>query len=186
MTLDSNELFESLQSKKTDVVVTNTYSDQGLLEFYRELERIQNQLLEKGKRTKRVLVIIDDFITDPRVSKRTGNASAIDTILTTFRHAGCSLIVTSQKWTAGTMNLRAINPTNVIVTGLTNKDLEIFSQEHASDMVGPEQLEILYKTIRKKGFGNFLTIDRRSPPEKRYGINFNPITFESDSDSDSD
>lgn len=184
MTLDSNSLFESLHSKKTEVVVTNSYSNEGLLEFYKEFERLNNDLRDHGKKTKRALVIIDDFITDPMVSKRGGKASAIDTIITTFRHAGVSLMVTSQKWTAGSMNLRAINPTNIIVTGLTNKDLEIFCQEHSSEYVSDRDLENLYKTIRKRGFGNFLTIDRRAPPKLRYGLNFKPIIFDYDESSD--
>jgi hypothetical protein len=183
MTKDSNELFECANSKKTKVYILNEFHEKDLSNFYIELERKQNLLRDSGEKLKNVLIIIDDFISDPRLISKT-KPNVLDKIITTYRHANVSMICVSQSYKFFSPNIRRINLTHLVICGVNPTELEDISEEHSSEIVDRDTFKNIYKQIRKMGWGNFMVVDYKKPLENRYCHNFRPIKIDYETDSD--
>jgi hypothetical protein len=183
MTQDSNVLFEEAATKKTKVYVLNEFKESDLKDFYEKLEAKQNRLRDEGERLKNVLIIIDDFISDPRLISKT-KPNILDKIITTYRHANVSLICVSQSYKFFSPNIRRINLTHLVVCGVNPTELDEVASEHSSEIVDPELFKDIYRGIRRKGWGNFLVVDYKKTHLDRYCHNFRPIKLEIEDDSD--
>lgn len=140
------------------LIIQQTTSNDELNELIHELEH--NEALV-GKRT---LIVLDDMITDTLL-KNSVSMNAIDTLFVRGRHFKCSVIISTQKYTALKQNLRMINTTNVFLfNGIPNSNLSLIAKELSGSYEDDEFIQI-YKEHTKERY-SFIVVNLKNSKDK--------------------
>lgn len=179
-TSDSHEVFKKFDDEKTDVVINSKFNDLEFSSFIKDLDEDQRKIREKidehiskdekipkGLRPVRVLVILDDAITDPTLIQKV-RPNSFDTAVINRRHMGLNIIITCQNYLQASPNLRANNPSHFILMKANERDLKKISEEHNGGQIMPQTFMNLYKGIKDVEPYGYLMVDYKADPDKRF------------------
>ena len=146
-----NYLNKTISVKKDEPPLYYDTNDQESLE---KIIHVQKQITEhvkakkESKRLFNILIVIDDFADDPKMSK---SSTLLHALFTRGRHSGISTIVSTQKFCC-IANIIRVNATELFVFRLRNfRDLETFIEE-VSALIDKRSLMEIYNLATKEPY----------------------------------
>jgi len=173
--MDTNEQFESFNTKKTEVKAINDFNDSEFQKFISEVEKINMQRKEDKRKLMNVAVIFDDPVSIPGLKMGTAQRpSAIDRLCTTCRHFNISLFYLIQRYRLMNMVMRGTNLTHLVLLGIKPKELDQIAEEHSYELVDNDEFKEIYNDIRNEGDNNFMVVNYKVGKINRMQQNFVP------------
>jgi len=164
-TIDSKSTWEKVNQRT--VLFLNSFDDEAMMEYIKDLEKVQEERKEKGKFPLRVCLLLDDIVFEGFNRNRVGT---LEKLLMTCRHYNISVILLLQhtKMISAAMRNQIYH---WIVFRLTAVDLEKFAVEH-SNLLNQKQFIEMYNDIQMKGKHEFLIVDYKKDVTNRFSHRF--------------
>ena len=164
-TIDSKSTWEKVNQRT--VLFLNSFDDEAMMEYIKDLEKVQEERKEKGKFPLRVCLLLDDIVFEGFNRNRVGT---LEKLLMTCRHYNISVILLLQhtKMISAAMRNQIFH---WIVFRLTAVDLEKFAVEH-SNLLNQKQFIEMYNDIQLKGKHEFLIVDYKKDVANRFSHRF--------------
>lgn len=173
---DSDFVWESFQTKKTDVQIFNKFDNQELLDIIENLDEEQQsrrRMSPEKRKLLNVLFIFDDMIYSGICSSY--KTSALDELVINRRHLNATIMITSQSYKALNQNIRTNNVSQMIVMRANVKDLENIAQEHNAGVCGIPEFVEMYNTCKDYGNYEYFVVDYRKPQDKMFSRGFKNV-----------
>jgi hypothetical protein len=161
----SNTMADSvkrLHGKMYDTLLNDSGQDRIAL-----LLEHQKKLKEAGKKLLPVLIILDDFITDPSFNKRRGTLTKL---FTQGRHYNVSIVITSQSFKLLPSAIRKLAHYFILFSTANSKEKKSICEELNTFLPEREFTELFEKATSKRF--DFLFIDGK---KDRYLQNFDAV-----------
>ncbi|MBH1980655.1 hypothetical protein I8H89_04000 [Candidatus Saccharibacteria bacterium] len=171
-TKDSAKHWESLPQKA--VCVLHDWNPTAFHAYLDKLEADQEERKAKGKRPLNVCIAFDDMIATGIDKSSGGRRSPLEHLILVCRHLNVSIIILTQDSKTGMTPAMRNNCMYHIMYRVQKNDLEKIAVEHANSLTIPE-FERMYYSIMDKGSHEFLMINYKAPPEKRFRHGFTSI-----------
>jgi hypothetical protein len=171
-TMDSKEHWEKLPHK--NVAVLHTWDSREFDEYIKQLEIDQEKRKEKGKRMLNVCILFDDMASEGLQKHSAGKHSALERLMLICRHLNCSVIILTQDSKICMNPAMRNNCFYHILYRVQRNDIEKISKEHCGDLT-PEQFIRMYYSVIDSAPYQFLLIDYKAPPEKRFKQGFTKV-----------
>jgi GTPase SAR1 family protein len=168
--MDDCEELETLveaRGLKEKIVIVQTFSNELVKDLF--------QTIERDPRHPRALIIADDQLANG-ISSR-GTTNVIDELFQRGRHAGISVMISTQKYRSLNNNIRLLNVTNLTVFSSTNKvDIDAIADEHSGILDKKAMLAVMKNHLMGKY--DFVTFDyNESPMNRLKDSNFKQISL---------
>ena len=164
-TIDSKATWEKINQRT--VLFLNAFDDDAMMEYIKDLEKVQEERKEKGKFPLRVCLLLDDIVFEGFNRNRVGT---LEKLLMVTRHYNITVILLLQH----TKMISAAMRNQIfywIVFRLTAVDLEKFAVEH-SNLLNQKQFINMYNDVQMKGKHEFLIVDYKKPIQDRFSHRF--------------
>ena len=164
-TIDSKATWEKVNQRT--VLFLNAFDDDAMMEYIKDLEKVQEERKEKGKFPLRVCLLLDDIVFEGFNRNRVGT---LEKLLMVTRHYNITVILLLHH----TKMISAAMRNQIfywIVFRLTAVDLEKFAVEH-SNLLNQKQFIEMYNDIQKKGKHEFLIVDYKKDMMNRFSHRF--------------
>lgn len=160
---DSRDAFESVPQKR--VLFLTDYDDEAFSEYVEKLKEHQLERMESGKPPLNIFIGMDDIVFSQSISSR-GKPSMAERLMLICRHElNASVIICVQH--SKQVNPAMRNNTLLhILTRLQRNDLQKVAQEHCNHMTEKEFMAMYYDVMSEPY--QFLVVDYRAPPDKRF------------------
>jgi hypothetical protein len=164
-TIDSKKAWENVNQRL--VLFLDNFDDEAMMDYIKDLEKVQEERKEKNKFPLRVCLLLDDIVFEGFNRNRVGT---LEKLLMTCRHYNISVILLLQhtKMISSAMRNQIFH---WIVFRLTAVDLEKFAIEH-SNLLNQKQFIEMYNDIQKKGKHEFLIVDYKKDVFNRFSHRF--------------
>ena len=164
-TIDSKATWEKVNQRT--VLFLNAFDDDAMMEYIKDLEKVQEERKEKGKFPLRVCLLLDDIVFEGFNRNRVGT---LEKLLMVTRHYNITVVLLLQhtKMISAAMRNQIFH---WIVFRLTAVDLEKFAVEH-SNLLNQKQFIEMYNDIQKKGKHEFLIVDYKKDMMNRFSHRF--------------
>jgi hypothetical protein len=162
-TVDSSDTWEKLRQRK--VVVLNSYNDESLKEYYKDLEKEQKERREKGLKELRVCLVFDDMICD-NISKLS-KPTALDKLILTSRHLNATVFILAQKFKGFLSPSIRKNCHHIILYKMPKTELLAIGDELGDGFDTPQNFAEFTMNIIGQPY-KYIRIDTRNPPAMRY------------------
>jgi len=164
-TIDSKKTWENVNQRT--VLFLNSFDDEAMMEYIKDLEKVQEERKEKGKFPLRCCLLLDDIVFEGFNRNRVGT---LEKLLMTCRHYNISVILLLQhtKMISAAMRNQIFH---WIVFRLTAVDLEKLAVEH-SNLLNQKQFIEMYNDIQMKGKHEFLIVDYKKDAADRFSYRF--------------
>jgi hypothetical protein len=164
-TIDSKATWEKVNQRT--VLFLNAFDDEAMMEYIKDLEKMQEERKEKGKFPLRVCILLDDIVFEGFNRNRVGT---LEKLLMVTRHYNITVILLLQhtKMISAAMRNQIFH---WIVFRLTAVDLEKFAVEH-SNLLNQKQFIEMYNDIQLKGKHEFLIVDYKKDVANRFSHRF--------------
>ena len=167
--IDTNDGWMTLNSKKTTVDVVNEFNPDELKNWYEQVIVQQNKRREKGERLFLYLIIFDDFVSDTRISNK-NKPSIVDRLYQNGRHENISIVMLTQKYRMINPNQRANNTHSIIVMPTVNKtEIEAIASEH-SGMYDEKDVIKFFNICANNKVP--LTINKKKIPKEQFWLGY--------------
>jgi hypothetical protein len=171
-TLDSKEYWEKLPHK--NVVVIHQWNPTEFYDYTRQLEIDQEKRKEDGKRMLNVCMVFDDMASEGLSKKSGGAHSPLERLMLICRHLNCSVIIATQDSKICMNPAMRNNCFYHVLYRVQKNDIEKIAKEHAGDLTVPEFLRLYYSIMNSAPY-QFMIIDYKATPEKRFRHGFKKI-----------
>jgi hypothetical protein len=134
------------------------------------MQDIFDEQEEPDNKTRRVLIVVDDFMNE------VANSKAMQAIFTKGRARNISIILINQSYKSVHPKIRS-NCTHLMFFGTNENEIRKIWEEHASTMSLP-QFQAIFNVATKPTASDprpFLTIDYRNDPKRKYRRNLDSI-----------
>jgi len=164
-TIDSKKTWENVNQRL--VLFLDNFDDEAMMDYIKELEKVQEERKEKGKFPLRVCLLLDDIVFEGFNRNRVGT---LEKLLMTCRHYNITVILLLQH----TKMISAAMRNQIflwVVFRLTAVDLDKFAEEH-SNLLTQKEFKEMYNDIQKKGKHQFLILDYKKDIYDRFSNKF--------------
>jgi len=164
-TIDSKKTWENVNQRL--VLFLDNFDDEAMMDYIKELEKVQEERKEKGKFPLRVCLLLDDIVFEGFNRNRVGT---LEKLLMTCRHYNITVILLLQhtKMISAAMRNQIFH---WVVFRLTAVDLDKFAEEH-SNLLTQKEFKEMYNDIQKKGKHQFLILDYKKDIYDRFSNKF--------------
>ena len=164
-TIDSKDTWEKVNQRL--VLFLDNFDDVAMMEYIKDLEKVQEERKAKGKFPLRCCLLLDDIVFEGFNRNRVGT---LEKLLMTCRHYNISVILLLQHTKMISSAMR--NQIFIFaVFRLTAVDLEKFSAEH-SNLLTQKQFIEMYNDIQKKGKYEYLLVNYKKDVFNRFSHRF--------------
>lgn len=176
---DSDEVWESFEKIKvkkvkgqkkevpiTVVQIFNDYDNDQLKKLIDNINEVQKERKEEGKRPLNILFVFDDMAYSG-ITKKASAPSSLDQLIINRRHYNASLIITSQTYKALSQNARSNNLTHLMLMRANKTDLELIAEDHCGEIEVVDFINA-YKHVKKNGKYDFFLVDYADDIENRF------------------
>ena len=169
---DCQELGELIKERKLSEKIVV------LQKFDNDLAKQVLDSVERDPKHPKVLIVYDDQLANG-VSSR-GTTNVVDELFQRGRHAGISVMISTQKYKSLNNNIRLLNVTHLTAFSSTNKvDRDAIAEEHGGLLDKKKMLEVMNHFLA--GRYDFLTWDyNEAPADRLKNSRFQIINFVSD------
>jgi hypothetical protein len=161
--IDGQKTWENINQRL--VLFLNDFDDEAMMDYFKDLEKTQEERKAKGKFPLRVCVLLDDIIFHNK-----NRIGTLEKLLMVCRHWGVTVCLLLQH----TKMISAAMRNQIyfwIVFRLTAVDLEKFAEEH-SNLLTKDEFKEMYNDIQKKGKHEFLIVDYKKDMMNRFSHRF--------------
>jgi hypothetical protein len=153
-----------------DTNIWREYDEMALELWYNRISDQFERDVAEEKTPKHTLLVLDDCSFDGSLKAKMNGV--LTRIACNGRHILISLICTSQKYSSVSTTIRE-NATGVIMFECSNKQLELFSEDHCN--INKKRFEQMFRdTTREKH--TFMVVNYSNSPDKRFqDSSFQPI-----------
>jgi hypothetical protein len=164
-TIDSKKTWENVNQRL--VLFLDNFDDEAMMDYIKDLEKVQEERKEKGKFPLRVCLLLDDIVFEGFNRNRVGT---LEKLLMTCRHYNITVILLLQhtKMISAAMRNQIFH---WVVFRLTAVDLDKFAEEH-SNLLTQKEFKEMYNDIQKKGKHEFLVVDYKKDMNNRFSHRF--------------
>lgn len=165
-TKDSNEAWQSLESKKTEVILKNKFN---MVDFKKVIETIGNSNDELRKKKKKRINVL--FVFDDMASKDILHPQRRDSVLEALlnrRHINVSFIFASQRYKLLPQDWRTTNINALLICSISPLELDMVANEQQTTDTPPEMIKEFYKMTKAEDQFRPFIIDLTKPPDKRF------------------
>lgn len=167
-TKDSNHAWEGMHQRK--VVVFNEWDEEAFEGYFKDLEEENERRREEKLPELRSVVIFDDMIADG-ISKR-GRSTSLEKCLLNTRHYNLSIILLSQSIKLLSRTMR-INIMYYAVFKVNRSELIRIAEDN-SGLLTEDEFLTMASDVLKTPY-NYLIIDNRAPPARRFRSSLNDV-----------
>ena len=167
---DSDDVWRGLEGEKRPVVeVYNDFDDEKLGVIIKEIEEVQDEQREMGKRPINVLMVFDDCLYSGVIKR---GATNFNQLVINRRHWNISIIFTAQNYKGLDPSLRVNNVNALCVCGLNDREVKMIGEEHNGGLCSEEAMAGMYNSVKEADPFGFLVINYQKPREERFSMNF--------------
>lgn len=164
-TIDSKDTWENVNQRL--VLFLNDFDDEAMMDYVKELEKVQEERKAKGKFPLRVCLLLDDVVFEGFNRNRVGTLERLIMVTRHYNITICLLLQHTKMISAAMRNQIFY----WIVFRLTAVDLEKFAVEH-SNLLTKDEFKEMYNDIQKKGKHEFLIVDYKKDMFNRFSHRF--------------
>lgn len=171
-TKDSAQHWEKIPQKA--VCVLHEWNPAAFHDYLQKLEADQEARKAKGKRPLNVCIAFDDMIANGIDKHHGSKRSPLEHLILVCRHLNVSIIVLTQDSKTGMTPAMRNNCMFHVVYRVQKNDLAKIAEEHSNSLTTAE-FERMYHGIMEKGPHEWLMVDYKAPPEKRFRHGFTKV-----------
>jgi hypothetical protein len=171
-TMDSAQYWEKLPHK--NVVVLHEWNPQEFYDYTKQLEEDQEKRKEKGKRMLNVCILFDDMAAESISKRIAGRNSPLERLMLICRHLNCSVIILTQDSKICMGPAMRNNCFFHVLYRVQRNDIEKIAKEHCGDL-SPEEFIRMYYKVMDSGPYQFMIIDYKDKPERRFKQGFTKV-----------
>ena len=171
-TLDSKHHWEKLPYK--NVVVLNEWNPEEFDKYITQLETDQEERKEEGKRMLNVMILFDDMAAQGLAKTHAGKNSPLEHLMLVCRHLNVSVAILTQDSKICMKPAMRNNCFFHVLYRVQRNDIEKIAKEHSGDMTPEEFIRLYYRVMDLKPY-NFLIIDYKAKPSKRFRMGFTKV-----------
>ena len=164
-TIDSKDTWENVNQRL--VLFLNDFDDEAMMDYVKDLEKVQEERKAKGKFPLRVCLLLDDVVFEGFNRNRVGTLEKLIMVTRHYNITICLLLQHTKMISAAMRNQIFY----WIVFRLTAVDLEKFAVEH-SNLLTKDEFKEMYNDIQKKGKHEFLIVDYKKDMFNRFSHRF--------------
>ena len=164
-TIDSKDTWENVNQRL--VLFLNDFDDEAMMDYIKDLEKVQEERKAKGKFPLRICLLLDDVVFEGFSRNRVGTLEKLIMVTRHYNITICLLLQHTKMISAAMRN----QIFHWIVFRLTAVDLEKFAVEH-SNLLTKDEFKEMYNDIQKKGKHEFLIVDYKKDMFNRFSHRF--------------
>jgi len=172
--LDSNKVWLDTSTEDNEVEVVNEWDEAKFKDWLKKLESDQMKLLEDGKQTQKVCLILDDAVTKGINSPY--KITALTDAVQRCRHLDLTIVCATQCFRQLSRSIRSLNTLCFIITKVNYVDLQAIAEEHAG-LIKPKTFIKMYRKVMKQKSEKlpypYLVVNYQKEPQDRYWCTFN-------------
>lgn len=171
-TKDSAHHWEKVPQRS--VCLLHDWDPAAFMEYLKQLETDQMDRIAKGKQPLRICIAFDDMIATGIEKPFNKKRSPLEHLILICRHLNVSIILLTQDSKVGMTPAMRNNCMYHVLYRVQTADLAKVAEEHSNELT-PKEFERMYHNVMSKGKHEFLIIDYKAAPERRFRYGFTKI-----------